>query len=76
MGTSGDAVVLAMRVIACASVGVKNVTDLRRLLALQLEDGSWGPGSLYRYGSSRIEIGNHGVATALALQAIDAVESL
>jgi hypothetical protein len=75
VGASGDALALAMRVIACASVGIRNEVDLRQLLPMQLEDGSWGPGAVYRYGSSGVAIGSYGLATALALKAIDAVEA-
>ncbi|KAI0310794.1 HAD-like domain-containing protein [Amylostereum chailletii] len=75
IGAPGDALALAMRIVACATVGIRDEIDLRRLLAMQHEDGSWGPGGVYKYGSSGISIGNRGLATALALEAIQAVES-
>ncbi|KAH9054308.1 HAD-like domain-containing protein [Lactarius vividus] len=36
-------------------------------------DGSWGPGWIYKYGSSGVKIGNRGLTTALALNAIAAL---
>ncbi|KAI0319615.1 HAD-like domain-containing protein [Amylostereum chailletii] len=73
VGAPGDAMALAMRIVACKSVGIRDEVDLRRLLSMQLEDGSWGPGNVYKYGRSGVGIGNHGLATALALEAIRAV---
>lgn len=74
IGAPGDALSLAMRVIACARMGVKNTVDLQRLLSLQREDGSWGPGEMCKYGSSGITIGNFGLSTALAIQAIEMLD--
>ncbi|KAI0345466.1 HAD-like protein [Trametopsis cervina] len=74
MGSPGDALALAMRIIACASVGIRNEVDMRKLLPMQHEDGSWGPGNIYKYGSSGVGIGNYGLATALALKAICMME--
>ncbi|KAI0029793.1 HAD-like domain-containing protein [Vararia minispora EC-137] len=73
VGAPGDALALAMRIVACARVGIKDEPDLHQLLPMQLEDGSWGPGGIYKYGSSGIGIGNYGLATALALNAIHAI---
>ncbi|KAH9959682.1 hypothetical protein BC827DRAFT_1156239 [Russula dissimulans] len=52
-GCSGDALALAMRVIAGAE-----------------EDGGWEAGWVYKYGTSGVKIGNRGLTTALALNAI------
>ncbi|KAI0700456.1 HAD-like domain-containing protein [Cytidiella melzeri] len=41
IGQPGDAAVLAMRVLACANVGIPDVVDAGKLLSMQLEDGSW-----------------------------------
>ncbi|KAI0029804.1 HAD-like domain-containing protein [Vararia minispora EC-137] len=76
VGAPGDALALAMRIIACARVGIKDELDLRQLLPMQLEDGSWGPGSIYKYGSSGVRIGNFGLATALALNAVEEIAGL
>jgi hypothetical protein len=72
-GCSGDALALAMRVIVGAAVGLRLERDLAALLPLQYEDGGWGPGWIYKYGSSGIKIGNRGLTTALALNAIAAL---
>ena len=72
-GCAGDALALAMRVIVGAAVGLRLERDLAALLPLQYEDGGWGPGWIYKYGSSNIKIGNRGLTTALALNAIAAL---
>jgi hypothetical protein len=43
---------------------------------MQGEDGGWGTGWVYRYGSSGIQIGNRGVTTALAINAIKGMREL
>jgi hypothetical protein len=73
IGAPGDALALAMRILTCASVGVRNAMDARALLPLQCEDGGWEIGWVYKYGSSRVKIGNRGLTTALAISALDAV---
>lgn len=70
IGKDGDALALAMRILACDYVGIRNEVDLRTLLALQCEDGGWGTGWMYKYGSSDIKIGNRGLTTALAVKAV------
>jgi hypothetical protein len=72
-GCTGDALALAMRVIVGAAVGLRLERDLAALLPLQCEDGGWGPSWIYKYGSSGIKIGNRGLTTALALNAIAAL---
>lgn len=67
---------LAMRVISAAVVGVIARYDLDRLLEMQEEDGSWKNGWFYKYGSTGLLIGNDGVTTALAVEAINAVKAL
>ena len=74
-GASGDALALSMRVLAGAIVGVRMERDLATLLPLQCEDGGWGPSWIYKYGSSDIKIGNRGLTTVLALNAIAALGS-
>lgn len=73
IGADGDALALAMRILACDFVGVRNEIDLRALLPLQCEDGGWEIGYIYKYGSSGIRIGNRGLATALAIKAIESM---
>ncbi|KAJ7579160.1 Haloacid dehalogenase-like hydrolase-domain-containing protein [Mycena floridula] len=67
----GDAIALAMRIIVCEFVDVRNKSDLDTLLTLQCEDGGWKIGSIYGYGSSGVRIGNRGLTTALAVNAIE-----
>ena len=74
-GCSGDALALAMRVLVGAAVGLRMERDLAAMLPLQCEDGGWGPGWIYKYGSSDIKIGNRGLTTALALNAIAALDA-
>jgi hypothetical protein len=74
IGTEGDALALAMRIITCTYVGLENEVDLRKLLSLQCEDGGWEIGWIYKYGSSNIKIGNRGLTTAMAIKAIEAME--
>ena len=76
IGSEGDALALAMRVLASASVGIRDEMDLRTLLSLQQEDGGWEAGWMYKYGSSGINIGNRGLTTALAINAIEALNHL
>lgn len=74
IGAEGDALAFAMRILTCACVGVRDDVDLRMLLPLQCEDGGWDIGWIYRYGSSGIKIGNRGLTTALAINAIEVME--
>jgi hypothetical protein len=62
-----------MRVLAGAAVGLRMERDLAALLPLQCEDGGWEPSWVYKYGTSGIKIGNRGLTTALALNAITAL---
>jgi len=71
----GDSLALAMRVLACSTVGVVNEFDMWKLLTLQSNNGSWVDGWLYKYGSSGILIGNHGLTTAFAINAIEIMNS-
>jgi hypothetical protein len=73
-GTPGDALALSMRVLAGAVVGLRMEQDLAALLPLQCEDGGWDLSWVYKQGSSDIKIGNRGLTTVLALNAIAALE--
>ena len=66
----GDPIALAMRLIVCNQFGIVDRADLEALLAMQCEDGGWEMGILYQYASKKLKIGNRGVSTAMALQAI------
>lgn len=71
IGQSGNALSLAMRLLTCNVFGIKDQVDLDVLLSLQCGDGGWGLDWMYRYGSG-IKVGNRGVTTALAINAIEA----
>lgn len=72
-GCPGDALALAMRVLAGAAVDLRMGRDLEALLLLQCEDGGWELSWLYRLHTSGDKIGNRGLTTALALNAIAAL---
>ncbi|KZT29007.1 HAD-like protein [Neolentinus lepideus HHB14362 ss-1] len=76
IGVEGDALALAMRILTCAAVGIRDDVDMRSLLPLQCEDGGWEMGWIYKYGSSDVNIGNRGLATAFAMTAIKAMEEI
>ncbi|KAH9021543.1 hypothetical protein EDB84DRAFT_1565257 [Lactarius hengduanensis] len=65
---SGDA-------LAGSVVGLRLAHGLALLLPPQCEDGVWGASWMYKYGSSGVKIGNRGLTTALALNAISALQS-
>ncbi|KAL8719180.1 MAG: hypothetical protein Q9225_003781 [Loekoesia sp. 1 TL-2023] len=70
IGVPVDAASLAMRLIICDQVGIRDVQGLRELLSMQEADGGWEMGSLYHYASKKLRLGNRGASTALALDAI------
>jgi hypothetical protein len=70
VGEKGSALDLAMRILACDILGVECNIDRKVLLRLQCEDGSWEPGWMYQYGTTKIKLGNRCVTTALAIAAI------
>ncbi len=70
IGTEGDGLALAMRLIVCDFTKVKNEIDLQTLRGLQREDGGWDSGLIYKYGSSGLSIGNRGLTTVMAIHAI------
>jgi len=72
MGAQGDALALAMRVLTCHFVNIRDEVDLSTLLSMQCEDGGWEAGWVYKY-SSGVKIGNRGLTTALAVQAIEEI---
>ena len=72
-GFPGDALALAMRVLAGAAVDLRMERDLEVLLPLQCEDGGWELSWLYKLHTSGDKIGNRGLTTALALNAIAAL---
>ena len=75
LGAEGDALALAMRINACMTMLIRNQVDYERLLRLQEEDGGFPLGYMYKYGGSRVLIGNKGLTTALSLKAIEAIRA-
>lgn len=70
VGVPVDAASLAMRLIVCHRVGVRDVRGLKMLLAMQEADGGWEMGTLYHYASKKLRLGNRGASTALAIDAV------
>ncbi|KAL4781970.1 HAD-like protein [Aspergillus varians] len=71
IGVPVDSISLAMRLITCRAVGLRDAQGLKTLLQMQSEEGDWGLGTVYHYASKRLAIGNRGLSTALAIQAIE-----
>lgn len=70
-----DSLAIAMRVISCQLLGIqpgKLDQDVMRLAQMQDDDGSWPLGWLCRYGRTKARIGNRGVVTAIAANALEA----
>lgn len=70
IGIPVDSVSLAMRLVVCEQLGICDVRGLKELLSMQEADGGWDMGTLYQYRSKKLTLGNRGVSTALALEAI------
>ena len=73
IGADGDALALAMRILVCKSMDIRDDVDYSALLHLQCDDGGWDICWVYQYGSSGIRVGNRGLTTALAINAIIAM---
>lgn len=74
IGANGDALALAMRIVVCGYLGIRDDVDLRALLPLQCEDGGWETCWIYQHPSEGKKVGNRGLTTALAIKAITAME--
>jgi hypothetical protein len=72
VGLEGSALDLAMRISACAQMGVACREDRVTLLKMQCKDGSWEQGWMYRFGSTGVRVGNRAVTTAMAVAALEA----
>ena len=70
IGVPVDATNLAMRLIVCHQLGIRDTQGLEELLSMQETDGGWEMGTLYSYASKKLGMGNRGTSTALALYAI------
>lgn len=75
-GADGDALSLAMRIYAAATLGLVDQIDFDKLLTMQQQDGSWRNSVYYKFPSVKQTAGNDGITTAIAIQAIEAVKSL
>ncbi|KAI0832924.1 hypothetical protein BC628DRAFT_1407287 [Trametes gibbosa] len=69
-GEPGDALALAMRILAATSVGLSDRRGCEQLLAMQAADGAWQTGWMYKYGMSGVLVKNQGLTTAMAVAAI------
>jgi hypothetical protein len=77
VGAPGDALAIAMRIIACRRVGIPATElqgDVKTLKGLQCEDGGWPFCGVYLIPSAKTQIGNRGVSTAMAVKAIELVD--
>jgi hypothetical protein len=70
IGSQADAPGLAMRLLVCEQCNVRDVQGLKSLMAMQQIDGGWEAGQLFAYASKNLRIGNRGVSSALATDAI------
>jgi len=70
IGLEADAPGLAMRLLVCEQVNFRDVQGLKNLMGMQEIDGGWEAGQLFAYASKNLRIGNRGVSTALAVDAI------
>ena len=74
-GVEADSLSLAARILAAVAVDIVDHRDLETLLSMQCEDGSWGNSWFLKTPETAIRIRNDGVTTALAVRAIQQVES-
>jgi hypothetical protein len=70
-GCSDDAMELAMRILGCHRLGLRNTGDVALLLEQQRNDGSWPPRALYRFGRRHGYFGSTALTTAFAVAALD-----
>ncbi|KAF2703163.1 HAD-like protein [Pleomassaria siparia CBS 279.74] len=74
VGRQSDSLAVAMRVLACQSVGVWADSDVQYLRQLQDVDGGWDMGWVCHYARTKTRIGNRGVTTSYAVKALKAAE--
>lgn len=73
-----NSLAISMRLLSAHTLGINQRTtnrigiDLEQLCILQQADGSWDEGPFYRYGTRDVSIGNRGLTTAMAINAIRA----
>ena len=66
---------MAARILAAAAVDIVDRRDLETLLSMQCKDGSWGNSWFFKTPKTAKRIRNDGATTALAVHAIQQVES-
>lgn len=71
IGTTGHALDLAQRVLACHRLGLDGRCDRDRLRDLREADGTWAPEGWFCYGRSRAWFGSRALTTAFAIAALD-----
>lgn len=71
VGYPGDALALAMRVMACDSCGISNSRDRKQLARMQKADGSWELCPFYTYNDPNSWFANELTSTAFAVAALD-----
>ena len=74
-GVEADSLSLAARILAAVAVDMVDRRDLETLLSMQCEDGSWGNSWFFKTPETAMRIRNDGATTALAVHAIQRVES-
>jgi hypothetical protein len=74
-GAEANSLSLAARILAAVAVDIVDRRDLETLLSMQREDGSWGNSWFFKTPQTATQIRNDGVTTALAIHAIQQVES-
>ena len=74
-GVEADSLSLAARILAAVTVDIVDRRDLDTLLSMQCEDGSWGNSWFFKSPEKAIQFRNDGVTTALAVHAIQEVQS-
>ncbi|TFK65518.1 HAD-like protein [Pluteus cervinus] len=66
----GCALSIAMRARACQMMGISAAADVKSLQAMQCDDGGWPMVWYRRCGQTGLRMGNRGVTTAMAVDAI------
>jgi hypothetical protein len=71
IGTSDDALDLALRSITADALGIDNERERAALAAAQQADGSWPIVPIYKLGRSNVYVGCEALVTAFALKALE-----
>ncbi|APR76455.1 Hypothetical protein A7982_01802 [Minicystis rosea] len=71
LGSSDNALDLALRAVTADNLGLEGVAERAALLQAQRPDGSWPIAPIYKLGRSDVYVGSESIVTALALRALD-----